>query len=684
MSNRYKGGVISATPPTTTGGDTGTASGAWTLEQQMQAQAAGLWPSPPPPLYIEDVFSTYLYTGNGSSQTITNGINLSGKGGMVWVKARDGAIPGNIFDTVRNDGYLVTSTTSAVNSAGGGAPPTSGIYPFNSNGFTFADGLAYWNLGSYTYASWTFRKQPKFFDCVTYTGTGSNTGNNIAHSLGSLPGFLIFKATSTTSDWCCLAQNSSGNYEVLQLNTTSSSFGAYSPTTSQVTTTTFNPGRIWGNSANASGQTYVAYLFASNAGGFGLAGTDNVISCGSYAGSGAAQDISLGYEAQWVLVKNVTTAGWDWYVIDNMRGFVATPASPNFTKTLSPNTSGAESDQTAISPTATGFRLNTGAGAFNASGNTYIYITIRRGPMKTPTDGNKVLAVDISNTTGSATNPEFVSNFPVDMYFLANRANIGGVDKWYWLDRLRGDVLVNSVNTSAESSFSVAGFAFNTGVFNTPISTDYYATMFRRSPGFMDVVCYTGTGSATTVTHNLGAVPELMIVKSRSGTTAWRVYSSALLATQFLELNSTAAAASSTALWNSRRPSSSVFTVGSSTSVNGSSTTYVSYLFASAPGVSKVGSYTGTGAAQTINCGFTGGARFVLIKRTDSTGDWYVWDSTRGIIPSNDPYLLLNSTAAEVTGTDYVDTTSVGFEITSTAPAAINASGGTFIFLAIA
>ena len=74
----------------------------------------------------------------------------------------------------------------------------------------------------------------------------------------------------------------------------------------------------------------------------------------------------------------------------------------------------------------------------------------------------------------------------------------------------------------------------------------------------------------------------------------------------------------------------------------------------------------------------------MLIKRTDNTGDWYVWDSARGIVAGNDPYLLLNSTAAEVTGTDYIDTYSAGFEITNTAPAAINASGGTFIFLAIA
>jgi hypothetical protein len=121
------------------------------------------------------------------------------------------------------------------------------------------------------------------------------------------------------------------------------------------------------------------------------------------------------------------------------------------------------------------------------------------------------------------------------------------------------------------------------------------------------------------------------------------------------------------------------------TQTNGASPqTYVAYLFATCAGVSKVGSYTGTGTTQTINCGFTAGARFVLIKRTDSTGDWYVWDSARGIVAGNDPYLLFNSVAAEVTNTDYIDTAATGFEISSTAPAAINANGGSFVFLAIA
>jgi hypothetical protein len=201
----------------------------------------------------------------------------------------------------------------------------------------------------------------------------------------------------------------------------------------------------------------------------------------------------------------------------------------------------------------------------------------------------------------------------------------------------------------------------------------------------MDVVCYTGTGVARTVNHSLGVVPEMMIVKGRSTSIySWVVYAAPLGSTKVLLLNTTNAGITENAYFNSTAPTSSVFTVNTAGATNENSSTYVSYLFASVPGVSKVGSYTGTGALQTINCAFTSGARFVLIKRTDSTGDWYVWDSTRGIVAGNDPYLLLNSTAAEVTGTNYVDTDTTGFKVTAAAPAGINASGGNYIFLAIA
>jgi hypothetical protein len=177
-----------------------------------------------------------------------------------------------------------------------------------------------------------------------------------------------------------------------------------------------------------------------------------------------------------------------------------------------------------------------------------------------------------------------------------------------------------------------------------------------------------------------------MIVKCRSNDpTNWTVYTSTTGNTAALILNDSGSVFSGDInYWNNTSPTATQFTVGLYGTVNGSARTYVAYLFATCAGVSKVGSYTGTGTTLQINCGFTAGARFIIIKRTDSTGDWYEWDTARGIISGNDPYLLLNSTAVAVTNTDYIDPYNAGFEISSTAPSAINASGGTYIFLAIA
>ena len=172
-----------------------------------------------------------------------------------------------------------------------------------------------------------------------------------------------------------------------------------------------------------------------------------------------------------------------------------------------------------------------------------------------------------------------------------------------------------------------------------------------------------------------------MIVKSRSSAgSSWGVYFG--VNTGALILNGTNALITASSWWNDTSPTSSLFTVGGS--FNDNTITHIAYLFDTCPGVSKVGGYTGNGTTKTIDCGFTGGARFVLIKRVDSTGNWYIWDTARGIISGNDPYLLLNSSAAEVTGTDYIDPLASGFEISSTAPAEVNANGGSYIFLAVA
>jgi len=100
--------------------------------------------------------------------------------------------------------------------------------------------------------------------------------------------------------------------------------------------------------------------------------------------------------------------------------------------------------------------------------------------------------------------------------------------------------------------------------------------------------------------------------------------------------------------------------------------------------VSKCFSFTGNGTSQTINCGFTAGAKFVLIKRTDSTGNWLVADTARGIVSGNDPLLYLNSTAAEVTTLDWIDPDNSGFIVNQESTANANVNNATYIGLAIA
>jgi hypothetical protein len=687
MSNRYKGAVISATPPTTTGGDPGSASGAWTLEQQMQAQAAGLWPSPPPPNFIEDVFSTYLYTGNSSTQTITNGIDLSTKGGIVWCKGRSAAGYSNVvYDTINGvNKRVATNLTNALTTA------ASSLTAFNTTGFSLgADAGGEVNQSAINYVSWTFREQAKFFDVVTYTGTGSL--RTVAHSLGSVPGCIMIKNLSDTDGWLVyhrgigatktLALNSSGAAD----NEGATYFNDTAPTSTVFTVNI-------GGKANQAGNNYVAYVFAHDAGGFGLTGTDNVVSCGTYTtdGSGVAT-VSLGYEPQWVLTKATsgTFGTTDWVIADNMRGMPAPPTTDGVGG-LFPNTSGAEDNNfnRSVHPTSTGFVAN------QYASTPYIYIAIRRGPMKVPTSGTSVFSTVLNTGNGTA-GTVLTAGFPVDLVL----GTIRTPDYSFVcdMDRLRGATkLIQTGTNSAETTDAqgITSFANQTGVVvGTGINNSwpnqspwtYVNWMFRRAPGFFDEVCYTGTEvSGQTFNHNLGAVPEMMIVKSRSGTTDWTVYHSALGASARIYLNATNAANTGTAApWNSTAPTSSVFSLGNAGATNLSGGTFVNYLFATCAGVSKVGSYTGTGALQTINCGFAAGARFVFIKRTDSTGDWYVYDSSRGMTSGNDPYLFLNTVIAEVTNTNYVDTTAVGFQVTAAAPAAINANGGTFIFLAIA
>jgi hypothetical protein len=296
--------------------------------------------------------------------------------------------------------------------------------------------------------------------------------------------------------------------------------------------------------------------------------------------------------------------------------------------------------------------------------------------MKVPTTGTSVFYPKVHAGSSS-----YAVGFPTDLCISGDQS--GNALNSVVVYRLAGNdkYFGGTASTAAEQTVSVCQFDLQNSFQLSYNSNNQARWHFRRAPGFFDTVCYTGDGNNNrAISHNLTVTPELVIIKRRSSTLGWIVNSRQLLSDDYLTLNSTNASAAGGYL---KSNNATTFTISDGLP-NASPETYVAYLFATCAGVSKVGSYTGNGTTQAIACGFTGGARFVMIKRTDSTGDWYVWDTARGIISGNDPYLLLNSTAAEVTSTDYIDPASSGFEISSTAPAAINANGGSFIFLAIA
>jgi hypothetical protein len=287
-------------------------------------------------------------------------------------------------------------------------------------------------------------------------------------------------------------------------------------------------------------------------------------------------------------------------------------------------------------------------------------------------------------TTSVGTNPAYVSSFPADF---AYRRQITGTSDNYFHTRLQGAKTLYPNYATDEGSDANVTWDYQNGMFtSTGANANQYGWLMRRAPSFMDVVCYTGTGVAgLAVTHNLSAVPELMIVKGRNNSQYWAVYTANTGNTAALYLNVTDAVYTGDInYWNNTSPTSTQFTVGVYQIMNGSGVKYIAYLFSTCPGVSKVGSYTGNGTTQTINCGFTGGARFVIIKRTDSTGGWYVYDTVRGMTTLTDPYVFLNSSAVQVATLGSVTTVSTGFALDSAVLADINVNAGNYIFLAIA
>ena len=602
--------------------------------------------------YVDDVFSAYVYKGNNGTQTIENGIDLAGEGGLVWTKCRTSSTRHVLTDT--ESGYALYSNDTARGEA------NQSSVSFNSDGHSLNSSSNFTNGGGQDYASWTFRKSPNFLDVVTYAGDGV-AGREIPHNLGIEPGMVIVKNVTSAIKWFVWHRDAVGTGAYAYLNETDPFRAGGSGVFSDVgmTSTTFGLGTDEGTNG-VSGDTYVAYVFAHDD------SDESMIKCGSYTGTyPSTTEVNLGFEPQFLLVKNSSQAS-GWFLLDVMRGITA----DQDVQRLFANTTDAEAVDTRIRITSNGF--NATHPEVNSAGDEYIYMAIRR-PNKPADEFEADDLFAVAYSQDQEPDPSFVSGFPVDMGMytrpVATYSNI-------LIPRLTDKMLFSEA--SANESNASAGFDYMNGY----ISQDWQAHeptllswMWRRAPGFFDVVAYEGIGGQPQAyKHNLGVEPEMFWVKNRTTARNWAVWHKDVDRDGSLNSDS----AFGTTHFDGVTEDTFICTT-SNTDINRAGDQYIAYLFASVPGISKVGSYTGNGSEVEVDCGFTTGARWLLVKRVDSTGDWYFTSN-----PNNFKTLAkLNTTDAQSNYMSTYNDVPAGFRVTSTS-ANLCVDGAEYIFYAIA
>jgi len=648
---------------------------------------------------------TYAYDGTATNVTYQEATKFSPD--LVWAKARSNSHPHVMFDSVRGENKQINPNETSAE-----ITRTSGAYEFETNGFSVST-AGNSNNNNYTYVAWCFNagegaavsntdgtitstvkaNQDAGFSIVKYTSNGSYTSSDtIGHGLSQPCELVIWKPyESTASDWFVQYELIDGSVDYLILNEADAKRDSASTYAFQ--------SNVLVNYAGANGQDTIAYCFHS---------VDNYQKVGSYTGTGSAgNSVVTGFEPAFVMVKRTdSTSGW--LIIDNKRGS-GHELYPHSSIAELSSAEGGVYDRLHLE--GNGFTF-TGS-AFNESGSTWIYLAIAADPdTTTPTVEN---SFDVVTYTGDGGTQSIDTDFKPDLVWIKNRNNSSNSTHDHSLfDSIRGDFRVRSNSTGAQNNYSSHfggindnGFTVTSGLAFNDSSGDYVAWCWKagdhddnlpqiNTEGSIDsvvsvnaeagfsIVKYTGNGtSGTTVGHGLSQAPDLIFIKNidKSANYHWTVYSNtpSTGATGLLYLNLTDGFTVTSSRFNNTTPTSSVVTLGNDGTVNESGDDHIAYCFHSVTGYQKVGSYTGNGStSNTITTGFK--PRFLLIKRTDVSGyNWNIMDSLRG---DSDYLLSANTSSAEVTSETPLNTTSTGFVITISSNY-INASGGTYIYLAI-
>ena len=461
--------------------------------------------------YVDDIFSTFLYKGNnGNTLNINNGIDLTGEGGMTWIKCRDtGSTNHSIYDTVRGASELLWTNSNAAQMDQTACGSNKALYQFNNNGFTLGgncNGTENWDQKAFS--SWSFRKTKGFFTIATWTGN-SSYDQTISHDLGCEPGCIMYKSVSASGSWYVYHRGATKD-KFLSLNSNGAAV-SFSDTLTVTSTQFVAPGEL---GANTNGETYVAYLWGGGESdaatarsvefdgsgdalttstssdytfGTGDFTVEHWINTGSTAGATSVIDARTNYTNNWTTYLN-TDFTYNFYAVGGNR-IVSTPlaqgtwnhvalcrSSGTTTLYLNGISQGTYSDSNNYTNTTLKLGLNFASGHafigkisnFRVVKGTAVYTSSFRPPTEPLTNitNTKLLCCNNSSVTGTTTGTVTSSGDPT---------------------------------ASSDSPFDdPAGFAFGE----------------NEDQNVIKCGSYVGNGSATGPEINLGWEPQWILFKS--------------------------------------------------------------------------------------------------------------------------------------------------------------------------